>query len=46
MVSFSNYQNADAAVINLLKNLSIKINPDDVITELEKHPDYPSLHSN
>jgi len=40
---FNKYPNADAAVINLLKQLRVDINPQDVIEELEKHPDYPSL---
>ncbi len=40
---FNKYANADAAVIQLLKRLGAKINPQDVIDELEKHPDYPSL---
>jgi uncharacterized membrane protein/thiol-disulfide isomerase/thioredoxin len=43
MLSFTNFQNPDAAVTKLLKGLSINIEPDIVITELEKHPDYPSL---
>ena len=43
MLSFTNYQNPEAAVIKLLKSLSIGIDPATIITELEKHPDYPSL---
>lgn len=43
MLSLNFYQNADAAVIKLLKYLSLKIDPEIVIAELEKHPDYPSL---
>jgi len=39
----SKYNNADAAVIKLLKKLSININADIIIAELEKHPGYPSL---
>jgi uncharacterized membrane protein len=35
--------NADAAAINLLKQLKVNINKQDIIDELEKHPDYPSL---
>jgi uncharacterized membrane protein len=43
MLSFTNYQNPDAAVNKLLKGLSIDIEPETIIAELEKHPDYPSL---
>jgi len=43
MLSFTNYQNPEAAVIKLLKCLAIGIEPATIITELEKHPDYPSL---
>jgi predicted double-glycine peptidase/uncharacterized membrane protein len=43
MPIFTRYNNADAAIINLLRKLNIDINPQDVIAELEKHPDYPSL---
>ncbi|MCO5945873.1 vitamin K epoxide reductase family protein [Mucilaginibacter flavidus] len=43
MLSFTNYQNPEAAVIKLLKCLAIGIDPVSIITELEKHPDYPSL---
>ena len=43
MFSFSNYNNAEAAVIKLLKRLSINADPAKVIAELGKHPDYPSL---
>jgi len=43
MLTFHKYANADAAVINLLKNLGIQINPQDIIEELEKHPDHPSM---
>jgi uncharacterized membrane protein/predicted double-glycine peptidase/thiol-disulfide isomerase/thioredoxin len=43
MLTFTKYQNGDAAVIKLLKNLSIRIDPATITAELEKHPDYPSL---
>jgi ABC-type bacteriocin/lantibiotic exporter with double-glycine peptidase domain len=36
-------ENADAAVINFLKYLNLDIDSKDVIAELAKHPDYPSL---
>ncbi|MGZ3763688.1 MAG: vitamin K epoxide reductase family protein [Mucilaginibacter sp.] len=43
MSLFTRYPNAEAAVIKLLKNLSISIAPETIAAELEKHPDYPSL---
>lgn len=43
MLSFSNYKNADASVIKLLKYLSVNIKDEVIINELEKHPEYPSL---
>ena len=43
MFSFINYKNADAAVIKLLKYLSVNIEPDIIVGELERHPDYPSM---
>ncbi|MDB5142972.1 MAG: hypothetical protein JWQ66_1685 [Mucilaginibacter sp.] len=43
MFTLTDYNNADAAVIKLLKSLSINIAPTAIIAELEKHPDYPSL---
>jgi uncharacterized membrane protein len=43
MLFSPNYKNVDAAVIALLNKLGIKVNPQNVIDELEKHPDYPSL---
>ncbi len=43
MSVFNIYPNADAALINLLKQLKFGISPQDVMDELEKHPDYPSL---
>ena len=45
MPLFTNYPNADTAVINLLKALSVDVNSEVIIDELEKHPDYPSLLS-
>lgn len=41
--AFKQYGNVDAAVINLLSSLKINVDADAVITELDKHPDYPSL---
>ena len=43
MFTLTEYNNADAAVIKLLKSLSIHVAPAAIIAELEKHPDYPSL---
>lgn len=43
MLSFINYDNADAALIKFFKYLSINIDPEFVTAELEKHPDYPSM---
>ncbi|WP_428330736.1 vitamin K epoxide reductase family protein [Mucilaginibacter sp.] len=43
MLSISNHQNPDAAVNKLLKDLSIPVDPETVSSELDKHPDYPSL---
>ncbi len=43
MSLFTKRSNAEAAVVNLLKYLKITIDPDSVIDELEKHPDYPSM---
>jgi uncharacterized membrane protein/thiol-disulfide isomerase/thioredoxin len=43
MLSFTRYQNPDAAVNKLLKCLSINIAPETITAELEKHPDYPSM---
>ncbi|MDB5086755.1 MAG: hypothetical protein JWR09_749 [Mucilaginibacter sp.] len=43
MLSFTTYQNPEAAVNKLLTTLSIKIDPEIISGELEKHPDYPSL---
>lgn len=43
MISFKKYDNADASVIKILKALSIPVDSDKIIAELDKHPDYPSL---
>jgi len=43
MLSITNYQNADATLIKLLKYLHINIGPELIIAELERHPDYPSF---
>ena len=43
MFSFINRKNADATVFKFLRYSGISIDPDSVIAELDKHPDYPSL---
>ena len=43
MQLFDNQDNAGSVVINLLENLSINIKPEDIVSELGKHPDYPSM---
>ena len=43
MFSLNKLHNADIAIIKLLKNLSINIDPSIICAELDKHPDYPSL---
>ena len=43
MFDFIHHSNIEACVIKLLKSLSINITPSIIATELEKHPDYPSL---
>ena len=40
---FKKYDNADASVIKILKALSLPVDSNKIIAELEKHPDYPSL---
>ena len=45
MLTFNRHNNVDAVLIRLLKRLKINISSDTIITELEKHPDYPSLLS-
>ncbi|HZY36654.1 MAG TPA: cysteine peptidase family C39 domain-containing protein, partial [Mucilaginibacter sp.] len=43
MIALTKYGNAHAAVIKLLRSLKISIDPEMIIGELDKHPDYPSL---
>jgi uncharacterized membrane protein len=43
MISLNSHSNVDASVIKILKALSIPVDTDDVVNELDKHPDYPSL---
>ena len=43
MISFKKYDNVDASVIKILKALQFSVDSRKIITELEKHPDYPSL---
>ena len=43
MFTSISYGNADAAVINILRKLNLKVNPAIISAELERHPDYPSL---
>ena len=43
MFTLTPIPNAEAAVIKLLKTLGLNISHEDVIAELDKHPDYPSL---
>ena len=43
MIALTNYGNADAAVIKLLRSLKIAVDPETITAELDKHPDYPSL---
>ncbi|MDB5150902.1 MAG: hypothetical protein JWQ57_4922 [Mucilaginibacter sp.] len=43
MFVFTDYNNADAVVIKLLKSLSVNISAAAIVAELDKHPDYPSL---
>lgn len=43
MLTFHQYGNTDAAIINLLKELGIRVSSKDVSSELEKHPDNPSM---
>jgi len=43
MFTFTPIPNAEAAVIKLLKTLGLNISHEEVIAELDKHPDYPSL---
>ncbi|QEC77651.1 vitamin K epoxide reductase family protein [Mucilaginibacter ginsenosidivorax] len=43
MLFINNYENADAVAIMLLKCLRINIPAHEIVAELSKHPDYPSL---
>ncbi|MFB9841174.1 vitamin K epoxide reductase family protein [Mucilaginibacter ginsenosidivorans] len=43
MQLFDNQNNADSVVIGLLKELSVNVRSEDIIAELEKHPEYPSM---
>ncbi|HMG07974.1 MAG TPA: cysteine peptidase family C39 domain-containing protein, partial [Mucilaginibacter sp.] len=43
MSPFNKQENAEAVVIGLLKSLKLNIDREEIITELGKHPDYPSL---
>jgi len=43
MFSFNEYNNVEIAINKLLKKLYINIDPLIINTDLEKHPDYPSL---
>lgn len=43
MFSLTAIPNADASAIKLLKTLGVNISQEEVISELDKHPDYPSL---
>lgn len=43
MQFFDNQNNVDCVVIGLLKELSVSVRSQDIIAELEKHPEYPSM---
>ncbi|HVW95423.1 MAG TPA: vitamin K epoxide reductase family protein [Mucilaginibacter sp.] len=43
MLSLKKVPNPDAVVIRLLKLSGANVDPEKVIADLEKHPDYPSL---
>lgn len=43
MFSIFNINNADAAVAKLLKSLNLQVNTAEIIADLDKHPDYPSM---
>jgi len=43
MSLFKKHENADAAIIYLLKSLGINVDDELITAELDKHPDYPSL---
>ena len=46
MLLFTGRENPQAALINLLKNLSINIDAETIDAELDKHPGYPQLTVN
>src|SRR3569833_3079708 len=43
MFSIFTINNADAAVAKLLKSLNLQVNTAEIIADLDKHPDYPSM---
>ncbi|MES2109056.1 MAG: vitamin K epoxide reductase family protein [Bacteroidota bacterium] len=43
MFSIFTINNADAAVAKLLKSLNLQVNTKEIIADLDKHPDYPSM---
>lgn len=43
MLSFTPVANAEAVIVKLLKLSGLNINHQDVIAELDRHPDHPSL---
>ncbi|MFT3825206.1 MAG: vitamin K epoxide reductase family protein [Chitinophagaceae bacterium] len=45
MLTFIRYANVDASVLHLLKLTGITISPKKIVSELEIHPDYPSILS-
>lgn len=45
MLNLSQHNNVEAVLTRLLRKLSVNVTVDAIISELEKHPDYPSLLS-
>jgi hypothetical protein len=43
MVFYNKYENIEAVVIELVRNLKINIDSVEISAELEKQPDYPDL---
>lgn len=43
MFSIFTINNADATVTRLLKSLNLQVNTAEIIADLDKHPDYPSM---
>lgn len=43
MIFFKKYDNAEAVVFKVLKAFSIPVDDNKIISELDKHPDHPSL---